>query len=93
MIFVARESDPRNVRASLTRREGFGNDDSVGVLLDTFRDRRRAYLFIANPLGVQLDGVTTDGGDDDYSFDIGIGGELFGGCVVPGHIARPGDLG
>lgn len=69
VIFVARESDPRDVRASLTRREGFGNDDYVGVMLDTFRDRRRAYLFMANPLGVQLDGVNTDGSDDDYSFD------------------------
>lgn len=69
VVFVARESDPRNVRASLTRREGFGNDDYVGVMLDTFRDRRRAYLFTANPLGVQLDGVNTDGGEDDYSFD------------------------
>ena len=69
VVFVARESDPRNVRASLTRREGFGNDDFVGVMLDTFRDRRRAYLFMANPLGVQRDGVNTDGGEDDYSFD------------------------
>ena len=69
VIFVARETDPGLVRASLTRREGFGNDDFVGIMLDTFRDRRRAYLFTVNPLGVQLDGVTTDGGDDDYSFD------------------------
>lgn len=69
VVFVARESDPRNVRASLTRREGFGNDDYVGVMLDTFRDRRRAYLFMVNPLGVQLDGVNTDGNNDDYSFD------------------------
>jgi hypothetical protein len=69
VVFVARESDPRQVRASLTRREGFGNDDTVGVMLDTFRDRRRAYVFIANPLGVQLDGVNTDGREDDYSYD------------------------
>ena len=69
VIFVAREREPGQVRASLTRREGFGNDDFVGIILDTFHDRRRAYLFIVNPLGVQLDGVTTEGQDDDYSFD------------------------
>nr|MBA3296870.1 carbohydrate binding family 9 domain-containing protein [Acidobacteriota bacterium] len=69
VIFVAREDAPGQVRASLTRREGFANDDAVGVILDTFNDRRRAYLFIVNPLGVQLDGVTTDGSNDDYSYD------------------------
>lgn len=69
VVFVARESVPGQVRASRTRREGFGNDDAVGVLLDTFNDQRRAYLFIVNPLGVQLDGVTTDGSNDDFSYD------------------------
>lgn len=70
VVFVARDREPGQVRASLTRREGFGNDDFVGVMLDTFRDRRRAYLFMVNPLGVQLDGVTTDNErDDDFSFD------------------------
>ena len=70
VIFVAREQEPGQVRASLTRREGFGNDDFVSVMLDTFGDRRRAYLFIVNPLGVQLDGVISDGdNDDDYSYD------------------------
>lgn len=69
VMFIARDREPQQVRASLTKRESFGNDDFVGVMLDTFRDRRRAYLFIVNPLGVQLDGVSTDGDEDDYSFD------------------------
>lgn len=68
VIFVARDRDPSAVRASLTRREGFSGNDYVGIMLDTFLDRRRAYLFIVNPRGVQLDGVTADR-DDDYSFD------------------------
>lgn len=69
VVFVARDREPNQVRATLARREGFRNDDSVGIILDTFHDRRRAYLFIVNPLGVQLDGVTTEGEHDDYSFD------------------------
>ena len=70
VVFVARDTEPGRVRASLTRREAFSNNDFVGVMLDTFQDRRRAYLFIVNPLGVQLDGVASDGArDDDYSFD------------------------
>ena len=69
VIFVARDSDPNQVRATLTKREGFGNDDFVGIILDTFHDKRHSYLFIVNPLGVQLDGVSTDGEEDDYSYD------------------------
>lgn len=70
VVFVARDDQPGQVRASLTKREAFENDDFVGVMLDTFRDRRRAYLFLVNPRGVQRDGVSTDGdNDDDYSYD------------------------
>ena len=69
VVFVARDAEPQRIRASLTRREAFGNDDFVGLMLDTFNDRRRSYLFMVNPLGVQLDGVSPDGEDDDYSFD------------------------
>lgn len=68
VIFVARDTEPGRLRASLTRREGFSNNDYVGIMLDTFLDRRRAYLFIVNPLGVQLDGVTAER-HDDMSFD------------------------
>ena len=31
------------------------NDDWVGVVLDTFNDDRRDYLFAVNPVGVQMD--------------------------------------
>jgi hypothetical protein len=68
VVFVC-EDDPAKVRAGLTRREEIGDDDGVAVYLDTFDDHKRAYLFQANPLGVQLDGIVTEGQDDDYSFD------------------------
>ena len=68
VVFVCKEN-PGQVRGRLARREDINEDDVVGVLLDTFHDRRHAYLFIVNPLGVQLDGISTEGQDDDYSFD------------------------
>jgi len=68
VVFVCRD-EPGRVRAGLTKREGIAVDDGVGVYLDTFHDHKRAYLFQTNPLGVQLDGIVTDGQDDDYSFD------------------------
>src|SRR5204863_7509170 len=68
VLFVCKD-DPAKVRAKLSNREDVGNDDGVAVYVDTFHDRKRAYIFWANPLGVQLDGIMTEGQDDDYSFD------------------------
>ncbi|PYO86727.1 MAG: hypothetical protein DMD58_16110 [Gemmatimonadetes bacterium] len=67
-MFVCRD-DPTKVRGSVARREEIAADDQVVLYLDTFRDRERAYFFMANPLGVQLDGVRTEGQDDDLSWD------------------------
>ena len=53
----------------MSRREQIFNDDFVGVFLDTFNDRQRAYLFAASPLGIQLDGIISEGQEDDFSFD------------------------
>jgi hypothetical protein len=36
--------DPRNVRATVAKRDDITGDDYVAVYLDTFNDRRRAYL-------------------------------------------------
>src|SRR6267143_866910 len=57
------------VRAHLSKREASDQDDSVGVLLDTFRDFHRAYFFSSNPLGVQTDAIYTEGQGYDFSFD------------------------
>jgi len=67
-VFVCND-EPGKVRANLTRREGIMGDDIVGVILDTYHDGRRAYMFLANPLGIQMDGVTSEGQEDDYSYD------------------------
>jgi hypothetical protein len=68
VVFVCREA-PGKVRAHMAKREDIFNDDMVSVTLDTFRDQRRAYVFSANPLGVQLDSITTEGQGSDDSFD------------------------
>jgi hypothetical protein len=72
VVFVCQD-EPEKVRARMSKREDFDSDDDVAVLLDTFLDRQRAYLFVSNPLGVQLDGVITEGqgrtGDADVGFD------------------------
>src|SRR2546423_6016147 len=49
------------VRATLADRDNIDSDDHIQILLDTFNDRRRALLFAVNPLGVQQDGVRSEG--------------------------------
>lgn len=61
------------VRATLADRDNIDADDRVQILLDTYDDHRRALLFSVNPLGVQEDGVWSDG------FGGGAGGPSTGG--------------
>lgn len=62
--------DRDKVRASVTRRDNIFNDDYIGVYLDTFNDQRQAYTLFFNPLGIQADGVLTEGRGEDYSVDL-----------------------
>jgi uncharacterized protein DUF5916 len=55
------------VRATLADRDNIGADDRVQLLLDTYNDNRRALLFAINPLGVQQDGVQSEGFDPTQS--------------------------
>src|SRR5262249_17102544 len=67
-VFVCKD-DPNKIRAHMSKREDIGSDDVVAVFLDTFHDRQRCYEFLVNPLGIQLDGISTEGQNDDFSFD------------------------
>lgn len=62
--------DVAKVRANVAKRDNIFDDDVVGLILDTFNDKRRAYELFFNPLGIQQDGFLTEGGDDDFSVDI-----------------------
>ena len=62
--------DPAKVRANIPKRDQIWDDDYVGILFDTFNDQRRAYEFDFNPLGVQADGIWTEGQGEDFSLDL-----------------------
>ena len=55
-IFLAFDDEPDLVRANLSPRENVEDDDTVGILIDTFNDQRTGYAFRSTPLGVQWDG-------------------------------------
>jgi hypothetical protein len=57
------DEEEGGIRATLTKRDGFGrSDDYVRFLVDTYDDQRRAFVFQVNPLGVQGDGIWVEGG-------------------------------
>jgi hypothetical protein len=64
IAFRAHDPRPEEIRAHLSDRDRLGNDDHVGVLIDSFNDERRAFGFFVNPLGVQLDVSRNDVGGD-----------------------------
>lgn len=71
VVCVCFDSEPRNIRARLVRRELINDDDQFGFVLDTFHDRQHGLFFYVNPLGVQQDGIWNEGGQGpDLSYDM-----------------------
>ena len=58
------------IRATVAKRDDVFNEDNVRMWLDTYDDQRRAYVIGFNPLGIQQDGIFTEGQGADYSVDI-----------------------
>jgi hypothetical protein len=69
-VGIHARDDPKKTRATVAKRDAITSDDYVALYLDTFNDQRRAYLLMFNPLGVQQDGLFSEGREPDYSVDI-----------------------
>ena len=68
VAFIAKD-DPALIRARVAKRKQIVTDDRVTINIDTFHDHRHAYWFDVNPYAIQLDGITTDGYGDDFSWE------------------------
>jgi hypothetical protein len=58
---VAHDRVPSAIHATVADRDNIDREDQVVLDIDTFHDRRRAFFFGVNPLGVQTDGVRSEG--------------------------------
>ncbi|HZI87822.1 MAG TPA: DUF5916 domain-containing protein [Pyrinomonadaceae bacterium] len=58
------------VRSTVAKRDNIFQDDYVGFFLDTFNDKRKAFEMFFNPLGIQGDGILTEGRGEDFSVDV-----------------------
>jgi hypothetical protein len=65
VAFRAFDSDPGKIRCSITNRDNAIDDDWVTIFLDTFNEKRRAFCFLINPAGVQMDMIRTEEGGND----------------------------
>lgn len=69
IAFVCNDQHPGLIRAHMLARDSLSDDDSVQVMLDTFHDERRAFVFASNPLGIQADAMYSEQSGYDFSFD------------------------
>lgn len=70
IAFRCYDRQKNEIRANISKRDNIRNDDAVAVLLDTFNSQRRAYRVASNPLGIQEDGIYTEGRGTDENVDI-----------------------
>jgi hypothetical protein len=71
VLFCAHDSEPDKITARLTRRDDVEDSDRVGIILDSYYDRRTAFEFSANAAGVKYDAVLSNDSYDsaDESWD------------------------
>jgi hypothetical protein len=63
------DSHADEIKAQLTRRDVESPSDWIGVAIDSYRDRRTAFVFLVNPAGVKRDIYFFNDGDEDDSWD------------------------
>lgn len=66
------EKNKDSIAAELTGRDGFGNNDFVGVIFDTYKDKLNGFEYFVTPLGEQMDAKVspnTNGNSEDFSWN------------------------
>ena len=62
LAIIMYDSDPEGIKAFQRKRDAsLRTDDRLVWIFDTFLDRRRAYYFEINPLGMRGDGLLSSG--------------------------------
>ncbi len=74
-VGIRAATEAGQIRASITERDEIvRRDDYVQIILDTFNDRRRGFVFVVNPYGIQQDGVWFEGRSGGFGRGGGGGG-------------------
>ncbi len=73
MLYIAARCEDHEidkiVAKNMGRDSSFGEDDRLEIVLDTFHDRRNAYYFATNPVGVLVDGRISENQEPAVEWD------------------------
>ncbi len=61
-----------SISAELNGRDGFGNNDYIGFVFDTYNDKINAFEYFITPLGEQMDAKMSpnpNGNNEDFSWN------------------------
>ncbi len=58
------EKSKDSIAAELTGRDGFGNNDFLGVIFDTYNDKLNGFEYFVTPLGEQMDAKVSPNNED-----------------------------
>lgn len=66
------EKNKDSIAAELIGRDGFGNNDFVGIIFDTYQDKLNGFEYFVTPLGEQMDAKVApnnNGNNEDFSWN------------------------
>ena len=67
--FRCYDTEPQQIRTTISKRDNVWNDDWVAVSLDSSRTSQVAYHMFVNPSGIQMDALNTGANGEDTSPD------------------------
>jgi hypothetical protein len=65
LAFRCEDTEVKKLRCSVTNRDNCLDDDWIMIFLDAFNEKRRAFTFAVNPIGIQMDFIRTESGGND----------------------------
>jgi hypothetical protein len=71
-----------SISYELKGRDGFGMNDYVGIILDTYNDKLNGFEYFVTPLNEQWDAKMAPGGDDNGGEDFSWNGVWQSGAVL-----------
>ena len=66
------EKNKDSIASELKGRDGFGNNDFVGIIFDTYYDKLNGFEYFVTPLGEQMDAKVSpnsNGNNEDFSWN------------------------
>jgi hypothetical protein len=63
------EKTKDSISTELNGRDGFGNNDFIGFVFDTYNDKINGFEYFITPLGEQMDAKMSNGGNEDFGWN------------------------